>query len=357
MITSKILIVDDEHANQFLLEGLLTANGYTTWIASDGEECLRKLSGELPDLILLDIMMPHMSGIQVLEKMMEHPRWREIPVIMVTAKTSTHDIQEALGKGAIDYIRKPFEETELLARVKAGVRLKRKEDRLRELIQQREEFVRIISHDLRSPFIAISGFAEMIHDDENLNPHQRESLKRIVESVTFSQDYFNRLLSWAKLEQGTIDLNRVDVNLSRLINSCYQFYQLKAEKKEIRLVNKLDEAITISVDEVLFRQVIDNLVNNAIKFTSSKGCVTWHSATQVGYRELIISDNGIGMPPDLTPQNLFSMQRIDSRRGTQDEKGTGIGLGICKKILDAHGFDFTFRNNSDAGTDFIIALK
>jgi two-component system sensor histidine kinase/response regulator len=357
MTTSKVLIVDDEHANQFLLDGLLTANGYKTIIASDGEECLKTLEKELPDLILLDIMMPHMSGIQVLQKIMEHPQWKEIPVIMVTAKTSVHDIQEAMGIGAIDYIKKPFEEMELLARVKVGIRLKLKEDHLRELVQQREEFVRIISHDLRSPFIAISGFAEMIMNDENLTSQQNESLKRIVESISFSQDYFNRLLSWAKLEQGDIELNKSNVDLSRLINSCYQFYQSKADKKEIRLINKLNEGYSITADEVFFRQVIDNLVNNAIKFTPPKGQVTCYATGPAECHELIISDNGIGMPENLTPDKLFSMHRVDSRRGTQNEKGTGVGLGICKKILNAHGYGFTFRRNSEGGTDFLIIVS
>jgi len=357
MEISKILIVDDERANQFLLENLLTANGYKTTTASDGEECLRKLENELPDLILLDIMMPHMSGIQVLERIVQHAVWKEIPVIMVTAKTSTYDVQEALGMGAIDYIKKPFEEMELLARVKVGVRLKEKEDYLRDMIKQREEFVRIISHDLRSPFIAISGFAEMILDDENLTSQQKESIKKILESVTFSQDYFNRLLSWAKLEHGEIELNKEEMDVSRLINSCYQFHQPIADKKEIGLINKLDDGFTILADEVFFRQVIDNLLSNAIKFTSPKGHVTCYSSHTDRYHELIISDNGIGMPPNLTPDNLFIMQRIDSRRGTKNEKGTGLGLGICKKILDAHGFEITFRKNSEGGADFIITIE
>ena len=200
MKTNKILIVDDEHANQFLIDGLLSENGYSTMIATDGEECIKLLENDIPDLILLDIMMPRMSGIQVLEKINNHPVWKEIPVIMISAKTASTDIQEALGMGAMDYIKKPFEEMELLARVKVGIRLKTKEDHLRDMIKQKEEFVRIISHDLRSPFLAINGFAELIVNDDNLVPEQKESLSKIIESVNYSQDYFNRLLNWGIAE-------------------------------------------------------------------------------------------------------------------------------------------------------------
>ncbi len=326
-------------------------------IAGDGEECLKQLEQELPDLILLDIMMPRMSGIQVLEKIMQHPEWKEIPVIMVSAKTATTDIKEALELGAIDYIKKPFEEMELLARVKVGVRLKEKEDYLHDMIKQREEFVRIISHDLRSPFIAINGFAEIILDDENLTKQQKESLTKIIESVNYSQEYFNKLLSWAKLEKGSIELNKTKINLQRLISSCFQFHQSKADKKEIQLINNLEDNQLLLADEIFFRQVLDNLVNNAIKFTSSGGYVKCCIDNSDGSDKLIISDNGIGMPENLTPQELFSMQRVDSRRGTQNEKGTGIGLGICKKILDAHGFPLTYISNSDGGTNFVISIS
>lgn len=356
MKTNKILVVDDERANQFLLEGLLKAHGYQTQFAQDGEECIRKLENELPDLILLDIMMPRMSGIQVLERIVQHPDWKEIPVIMVSAKTGSADIENALGMGAIDYIKKPFEEMELLARVNVGVRLKDREDHLKEMIRQREEFVRIISHDLRSPFIAINGFAELILDDENLTQQQRESLKQILESVNFSQEYFNKLLSWAKLEADEIELNKSEIDLSRLINSTFLFHQSKADKKEINLINNIDSGVLILADEIFFRQVLDNLVNNAIKFTAQGGSVKCMVNNRNEFLELIVSDNGIGMPDNINPDILFSMQRMDSRRGTKNEKGTGIGLGICKKILDAHNFPFTFKLNSEGGTDMIISF-
>lgn len=174
-----ILVVDDEPANQFLLEGLLNANHYEPLVASHGAECLAMLEESSPDLILLDIMMPKMTGIEVLERIMKSDRLKTIPVIMVSAKTASADIQEALNLGAIDYIKKPFDEMELLARVKVGVRLKQNEDGLREMIQQRDEFVKIISHDLRSPFSAIHGFAELLAQSDNLSDNQRRSLDYI----------------------------------------------------------------------------------------------------------------------------------------------------------------------------------
>jgi two-component system sensor histidine kinase/response regulator len=353
----KILIVDDEHANQFLLEGLLSANGYEAITASDGNEALSILEKEKPDLILLDIMMPKMSGIEVLQNINNSIELKQIPVIMVSAKTATTDIKKALEIGAIDYIKKPFEEIELLARVKAGIRLKTKEDHLREMIAQREEFVRIISHDLRSPFTAIDGFASMLLSDENLNTDQKASLQHIVDSVGFSQEYFNKLLSWARLEQNEIELNKKRIHLLPIINSSIRFHQKKAEKKSIGLVIDIDASQQIVADEIYFRQVVENLLSNAIKFTPAGGTVTCRSVAEGNMHRLIVSDTGIGMPPDLLPDELLNKKVIASRRGTNNEKGTGIGLGICKKILDAHGFGITYARNETGGTDFIVTIR
>jgi two-component system, sensor histidine kinase and response regulator len=352
-----ILIVDDEHANQFLLQGLLSANGYETITATDGEECLKILEKNKPDLILLDIMMPRMSGIQVLQKINEIDELMLIPVIMVSAKTSTPDIERALEMGAIDYIKKPFEEIELLARVKSGIRLKLKEDRLREMIAQREDFIRIVSHDLRSPFTAIDGFASMLMHDENLNPDQKDSIQQIIDSVGFSQEYFNKLLSWARLEKDEIELNKKPVNLEKLVNSVLPFHEKKAGKKSITLAIVMDPDHTVLADEVFLRQVIENLISNAIKFTPSGGAVKCTSIIRDDGLQLIISDTGIGMPENLTPNDFTAMNFQPSRRGTNNEKGTGIGLGICKKILDVHGFGIRFNKNNTGGTDFIITMR
>lgn len=355
-LTPLILIVDDEHANQFLLNGLLHAHGYRTLLASDGEECLNTLKSEIPDLILLDIMMPKITGIEVLKIIMQSNTLKRIPVLMVSAKTTSPDIREALEIGAIDYIKKPFDELELLARVKAGVRLKQKEEKLRELIRQREEFVKIISHDLRSPFTAIHGLAEILMDEKNLTPDQKESLEQIINSVEFSQNYFNKLLNWTKLTESDIELTTTHVNLAKLINSSILYHRNKASEKHIHLVNEVDPGLTIMADDIFFRQTIGNLISNAIKFTKKEGEVVCYSEENESGTDIVVSDNGIGMSESLKTEILSGKPIIHSGRGTFGERGTGLGLGICRKILDAHGYGFTCSANTKGGSDFIISI-
>ena len=342
-----VLIVDDEHANQFLLEGLLTANGYETLIASSGEESLQVLSEKNPDLILLDIMMPKMTGIEVLEHIVQSELYRDIPVIMVSAKTATADISQALSLGAIDYIKKPFDEIELLARVKVGIRLKQNEDRLREMILQRENLVGTIAHDLRSPFSAIHGLAEILLGDESINQDQKESLALILESVGYSQNYFNKLLDWTRLDQH---------NIPNLITRILQVFEKKAEDKKIELRNEIAENIMIDLDNTYFRQAIANLISNAIKFTPDGGRVVCNCTSESNIIVLGITDNGIGMPDSITPENLFDTTIVRSRPGTRGEKGTGLGLGICRKIMEAHDFTMTFSSEPGKGTSFLITM-
>jgi len=356
METPVILIVDDERSNQFLLEGLLGANGYKTIVAGNGLECMEILNAQQVDLILLDIMMPKMTGIEALEIITASDNLKHIPVLILSAKTSTNDIETALGKGAIDYIRKPFDEIELLSRVKVGIRLKQNEDHLREMVRQREELVGIVSHDLRSPFTAINGFAELIIGDKNLTKEQKESLSFIIDSVTFSQDYFNKLLSWSKLEHQNIYLTLTPVSIAKVIDVANRIFEAKAAAKEVQLTNDVDEKIIVKIDNTYFRQVMGNLISNAIKFTNRKGKVRTYSTIVDGGLEIVVSDTGIGMPEDLTPEILFTANILKSRRGTAGEKGTGLGISICKKILDAHHFQLSFRKNSENGTDVVISV-
>jgi signal transduction histidine kinase len=351
-----ILIVDDEHANQFLLDGLLTENGYQTKIASNGEECIQILHEISPDLILLDIMMPKMTGTEVLDRIIVNEDWKRIPVIMVSAKAGSSEVGHALEKGAIDYIKKPFDELELLARVKVGIRLKQNEDHLRELVSQRDEFVRIISHDLRSPFTAIYGLAEILMNDANITPDQKGSLNYILDSVEFSLDYFNKLLNWARLEYSDMHLSMAEASLKDLFDMVFLLFEKKSKINNIHLKNDIDPSIKVKVDISFFRQVIGNLVGNALKFTNRDGCVSGSYQYTSHGLDIIVSDNGIGMPVDLTMETLFAKKIVKSRHGIKGEKGTGIGLGICKKILDNHNFGFAFKRRTEGGTDFIISV-
>lgn len=358
-LNSKVLVVDDEPANIFFLKGLLKEEGYLVSTASSGNECLDILKNNQQDVILLDIMMPGITGIEVLEKIMENEKTRDIPVIMVTAKTESIDIEEALDKGAVEYIRKPVDEIELLARLRTTLRIKKQEDMLRDMLQSKKDFIEIVSDDLRMPFSSISGFAEMLYYDkklaEHLNSEHKDFLKYIIDSSHNIVDYFNKLLNWTKIDARELKLKLSDVNLLKLINTTIISYQTIINDKNLDIIREIDEDLEIKVDETYFVQLVMNLLSNAVKFTPDRGQIKFAAYSDKKSTRLVVSDTGVGIK-DIEPEEMFGKFIHSPSTGTKGEKGTGLGLGICKKIIDAHGFGITYKSIPREGTDFIVTI-
>jgi signal transduction histidine kinase len=356
----KILVVDDEPGNLFLLEGLLAEEGFEVSTALNGMDAISIAKMELPDVILLDIMMPQMTGIQVLEILHRDPLTGNIPVIMVTAKVEAEDVEEALNKGAVEYIKKPINEVEMLARLRTTLRLKNQEDRLRSLLKSKEDFIAMVSHDVRGPFTSISGFAELLLTDEklagSLNKDHKEFLNLIIDTSNFVYDYFNKLLNWANLGAQELDLQKEKVPLVKLVRVAEIIYKSKIDEKNLSIEVDIEEGYKIWVDPAYFSQVINNLISNAVKYCNYGGRITISVHFEAKRAFFTIADNGIGIS-NVTQEELFGKTFHKSTRGTRGEKGSGVGLRICKMILDAHGFGFSFTSQVNEGTEFKIEIK
>lgn len=352
---NKIIVLDDEPANIFVIEGLLVENGYDVISFEEPLKCIDFLKSNPADVLLLDLMMPGMSGLEVLDVLKSDEKLKDILVLMVTAKTDSGALEDSFEKGAVDYIRKPFEEVELLARVKVAIQLKENEKHLKALIKQRDDFVRIVSHDLRTPLTTIQGFAELILDDENISEKQKESLQFIIDSATYSSDYFNKLLSWALLESGDLKMTMTVNSLKHLVEMCLKIFAVKISEKELVIDLHIPEDIDVYVDETYFKQVINNLLNNSIKFSHPKGKISLELETTNTGNILKISDEGVGIPENIL-STLFSGSISGSTRGTAGEKGTGVGIYICRKILSAHNFKFTCTSEVNSGSTFYINM-
>jgi two-component system, sensor histidine kinase and response regulator len=352
---NKIIVLDDEPANIFVIEGLLVENGYDVISFEEPLKCIDYLQSNPADVLLLDLMMPGMSGLEVLDVIKSDEKLKDILVLMVTAKTDSGALEDSFEKGAVDYIRKPFEEVELLARVKVAIQLKENEKHLKALIKQRDDFVRIVSHDLRTPLTTIQGFAELIMDDKNISEKQKESLQFIIDSASYSSDYFNKLLSWALLESGDLKMTMSVNNLKHLVQMCLKVFTNKLSEKELTIGLNIPEDINVYVDETYFKQVINNLLNNSIKFSHPKGKISLELETTNTENILKISDEGVGIPENVL-STLFTGSISGSTRGTSGEKGTGVGIYICRKILSAHNHKFTCTSKVNSGSTFYISI-
>jgi two-component system sensor histidine kinase/response regulator len=357
---SKILIVDDEEGNIFFLKRVFTGEGYKTFTATNGNEALQILNQTLPDVILLDIMMPEMTGLEVLEKIKENEATRDIPVIMVSARTDARDIKLALDMGAIEYIRKPVDEIELLARLRTALRVRNYELEIKENLRAKEEFISIVAHDLRTPFSSISGFAQLLIEDEKIShlysEEHIEFLNFILTSSSFLVEYFNKLLHWSKVGSKDMKLEKKISLVKPIIDSTFIIYKSKIISKNIDFSIKVPDNFSINIDEVYFRQVISNLLGNAAKFTPNKGAITIQFTSESDCCILSIADTGPGMDED-TIEKIYSDLPVKSTQGTDGEKGTGLGLKICNKIITNHGFQMNISSVTGKGTTIGIAIR
>lgn len=238
-------------------------------------------------------------------------------------------------------------------------KLAKAESRLKELLDYKEKFVSIISHDLRSPIASVYGVSEMLINDKELNEKldefSRESLLDIKSEMGRLLDYNAKLYHWSNLELGNFNLIPEDIQVSELIKIVKQTEQQEFKRKNISFFTNLENDLTVKVDITLFLQALNNLVSNAIKFTPENGSITIDAFKKADSNTIIISvsDTGVGMSEDVR-KNIFS--KHTTSHGTAGEKGSGLGLGIVKKVIDAHGFSIDVESEEGKGTRFSIII-
>lgn len=238
-------------------------------------------------------------------------------------------------------------------------KLEKTEKQLKTLLNYKDKFVSIVSHDLRSPVAAVLGISEMLINDKKelakLNKIYRDLIYNIKDELVRLLDYNDKLYHWSNLELGNFEIVLKKVNLKDIINNAQRTSQLQLDQKEIEFSTNLTKDIFIKVDLTLFLQVLNNLISNAIKFTPKKGKININVFKQKDKIEIIVSDLGVGIPKDIA-ENIFNDSSRHSTMGTSGEKGTGLGLGIVKKILDAHNFGIRIESEVGKGSDFIISI-
>ena len=356
----RILVVDDLPDNCFLIQTLLQQEGYHIDVANNGSTALSYIEATPPDLLLLDVMMPGMDGYEVTRRIRQNTDLSFLPILLITA----HDqpsVVRGLDIGADEFIRKPVEFDELVARVRSLLRLKHSVDERDLIARQREDFVSRLTHDLRTPLVAADRMLTLFQQGAlgEPPPAMGEAIGTMIRSNQNLLTMVNMLLEVYRYEAGRKTLNFTAVKLPELVETVLAELSPLALEKNLTLT--LDQSALqtsqasgiVMGDRIELRRVITNLVGNALKFTDT-GCVTVRLATSHQIPATLVmevEDTGAGIAIADQPKLFESFITGGHRRS-----GSGLGLHLSRQIVEAHQGQIHVKSDIGKGSVFTVFL-
>lgn len=354
-ILPKILIIDDEPDNFDVLETLLYNQGYELNYVANAQQAFNFLTHTLPDVILLDVMMPQINGIQFCKLFKSNSSWQHIPIIMVTALSSKEDLQQCLSAGADDFISKPVNAIELRCRVHSMLRIKQQYDSLQETLHLREDLSNMIVHDLRNPLSAIMMSAEILQSTDYSPERQQQKTHQILMNVKKLQSMIDSVLIMAKINSGKMILQLTETDIVDICNSAVEDIQIILNQNNLQVITKLPPpGNKISLDATLCRRLIDNLLSNAIKFSPANSQILLYvDYPQTTKLKIQVIDSGPGVPEELK-DIIFNKYEIGNLiKGVSQ---IGLGLAFCKMTVEAHGGYIKVESNHPTGAIFSVEI-
>jgi len=375
----KILIVDDEPDIALTLKLHLEEAGYTTSWAADGEAGLNLLRSNCYSLVLLDVRMPVISGVEVLHRLSADNL--DTAVIMMTAHGNENLVTECMMAGAADYVSKPFDIDDLLNRMERAIDNRRTLKEKLLLEQEKEDFVFMLSHDMKNPITAVIGSIDIIREGRlgPVNPEQADYLQSAIESCEEVVTMIDNLLDMQRFSTGRMQTRISPTNPCTLLADTVRRFSPAAEREHIALTLETSASVPeIAVDSVVMGRVIANLLGNALKFTPEGGSITLscrciensdrhriripvYAAIPHGLSELrcfvriCVSDNGSGISPDELTK-IFERYVQAGNTSMRSRGGAGLGLAFCKKAVESFSGCIWVESEEGEGSNFIILL-
>lgn len=355
-----ILIVDDSPNNQRIIGTILSNQGYVLAYANGGKQALDFIDEKIPDLILLDIMMPLIDGFDVKAKLNEDAVKREIPVIFITALEEPENKAKGFSLGARDYLVKPINKLEVLGRVKMHLTLQQTSlelieanKNLQKSNETRDKIFSIISHDLRTSVGNMRNVFRFMLDGM-VDPVEDRDI--IFDAEVTSRHTFNlleNLLYWAKSQQGNLKIRQELVDVEDAVSDVFDQEFGSALNKSIKLKKDIAKDLFVYADRITLNIILRNLIMNSIKFTPENGIVEVKANENQEGICISVSDNGIGMSK-IDIERILQKSESFTKKGTNQEKGTGLGLVIIKEFLELNNGKISIKSKLDKGSEFTI---
>ncbi|OQY39328.1 MAG: hypothetical protein B6229_03985 [Spirochaetaceae bacterium 4572_7] len=354
----KILVVEDDPVNRKILTAQLSSAHYNIVAVETGTEAIKVITQDIDiDLVLLDIMLPDLSGFTVCRSIRERFNMFEKPIIMVTAKNYIKDLVDGFEAGANDFITKPYNIYELIARINSSISLKRVVEynsSLEKNNKLKSDIMDMAAHDLRSPLTIISGYANRLLKRFDPKGIDYENISKILRSSNKMLSIICKLLKDSKYENLPIDIEPVDI--SNLIKKSIEFYSDSAESKYQNIICTYpDQAAILNIDSDSFSTIIDNLLSNAIKYSPLHSQINIDIKINKNNILISIKDQGDGFTKDEI-ENLFVKYFPFSSSATQGESSVGLGLSIVKSMVSRYLGTITVESQKGEGSNFILTF-
>ncbi len=354
-----ILVVDDQTANLRVVSTLLARHGHEVLTASTGEEALAIATEQVPDLMLLDMMMPGMDGFALLGEIKQRAELLRVPVVFLTAAQDRELLLRAFDAGAVDFVTKPFMPEELLARVNAHLGLKLTRDRLERVARERQELVNLVAHDLKNPLTSVLFASDILRSDGVHAERVPRYLQMIHESAQDALGYIKRYLE----TQADSAENRPSagdapmVALREVVVWIAERYELQLESGNRRLLLVgADCHGVVAMDGLVLRQVAEHLIRNSMKYAPDSDVELIARGSAPGFWQLLVEDRGPGIPAVKQRELFKPFTRLSDHDPEVNGTSSGLGLSLAKQIVTGAGGQLWYEDRDGGGARFIVEL-
>lgn len=344
----RILIVDDDAVNRDILAEVFSET-YGLDFAENGTRALQLAERVLPDLVLLDIMMPDIDGYEVCRRMRRNPTLRHAKILLVSAKALLSERLMGYEAGADDYIAKPFDVNELEAKVRVFLRLKRVE----EVDELRANMLDVLSHETRTPMTSILAGSELLLDDPDVTEPQRQWIEMVLTSARRLHGLLEKGTLLCAYRSGTVVIEMADLELGALVRSVIDARQEVLHHKGLRLDCELGRSLWISGHEEHLKLVLSALVENAIMHSPPSGVIGIAVKEHMGQASVVVTDHGSGMSPELAARAFDGFVVEDIKH---HERGVGLSLALSRAVIQFHGGDITVDSQPHTATSFFVSI-